>query len=154
SVGVFHNARRLVTLIRREIKDKRVEGAFNHDRARVAVLAALLHDVGHGPFSHAFEEAQKAVAELRSKDKTTKIKKHEDWTADIIESPSTRVHEILKPNLAKEIADLLRADTPTDMYHAIVSSSFDADRLDYLQRDRYMTGTGIGAIDFGWLLDN
>lgn len=40
------------------------------------------------------------------------------------------------------------------MYHAVVSSSFDADRLDYLQRDRYMTGTGSGAIDIDWLLDN
>jgi hypothetical protein len=35
-----------------------------------------------------------------------------------------------------------------------VSSSFDADRLDYIQRDRYMTGTGVGAIDLRWLLDN
>jgi uncharacterized protein len=40
------------------------------------------------------------------------------------------------------------------MYHAIVSSSFDADRLDYLIRDRYMTGTGAGAIDLEWLMDN
>jgi HD superfamily phosphohydrolase len=40
------------------------------------------------------------------------------------------------------------------MYHAVVSSSFDADRLDYLQRDRYMTGVGTGAIDLPWLLDN
>ena len=40
------------------------------------------------------------------------------------------------------------------MYHAVVSSSFDADRLDYLVRDRYMTGTGAGAIDLEWLMDN
>jgi hypothetical protein len=54
----------------------------------------------------------------------------------------------------KEVADLIKAETPTDMYHAIVSSSFDADRLDYLQRDRYMTGVGAGAIDIEWLMDN
>ena len=40
------------------------------------------------------------------------------------------------------------------MYHAVVSSSFDADRLDYVQRDRYMTGVGAGAIDCEWLMDN
>ena len=40
------------------------------------------------------------------------------------------------------------------MYHAVVSSSFDADRLDYLQRDKYMTGVGSGSIDLAWLLDN
>jgi uncharacterized protein len=52
------------------------------------------------------------------------------------------------------VANLVAAETPTDMYHAVVSSSFDADRLDYLVRDRYMTGTGAGAIDLDWLMDN
>src|SRR6185437_5793914 len=55
---------------------------------------------------------------------------------------------------ADDVADLVAAETPADMYHAIVSSSFDADRLDYLLRDRYMTGTGAGAIDLDWLMDN
>src|SRR5690606_2098262 len=43
---------------------------------------------------------------------------------------------------------------PTDIYHAVVSSSFDADRLDYLVRDRHMTGVEAGAIDEDWLIDN
>lgn len=158
SIGVFHNARRLLKLIKREIDLKRVEGDFDQDRAKVAVLAALLHDVGHGPFSHAFEEARKSILERRNKGKLkSAIKKHEAWTADIIEDKNGKIFELLekeKAGLPKEIANLIRADTPKDMYHAIVSSSFDADRLDYLQRDRYMTGTGVGAIDLGWLLDN
>jgi HD superfamily phosphohydrolase len=59
--------------------------------------------------------------------------------------------EGVEPN---EVAELVEAETPEDMYHAVVSSSFDADRLDYVERDRYMTGVGAGAIDCEWLMDN
>jgi uncharacterized protein len=158
SVGVFHNARRLVRIIQREINFKRVAGEFNVERAKVALYAALLHDIGHGPFSHAFEEARKALAAERGGDAAAKakIRKHEAFTADMIEDKSGRVGDILDSAgvSAKSVADLVRAETPTDMYHAVVSSSFDADRLDYLIRDRYMTGTGAGAIDLEWLMDN
>ena len=74
----------------------------------------------------------------------------------MIEDAFGRIGEILnRANVGvKDVADLIRAETPADMYHAVVSSSFDADRLDYLVRDRYMTGTGAGAIDIEWLMDN
>ena len=49
---------------------------------------------------------------------------------------------------------MLLSEDPKDIYHSIVSSSFDADRLDYLRRDRLMTGTGAGAIDFDWLIEH
>ncbi len=49
---------------------------------------------------------------------------------------------------------MLEKEDPENIYHAVVSSSFDADRLDYLRRDKLMTGTGAGAIDFDWLIDN
>jgi HD superfamily phosphohydrolase len=55
--------------------------------------------------------------------------------------------------IADDIAYLLTGKEQ-DLYSAVVSSSFDADRLDYLRRDRMMTGSGAGAIDFEWLLDN
>jgi len=74
SIGVFHNARRLVGIIRREIELKRVEGDFNEGRAKVALFAALLHDIGHGPFSHAFEEARKALATERLTEAAPKTK--------------------------------------------------------------------------------
>lgn len=158
SVGVFHNARRLVRLIEREIKLKRVDGDFKEERAKVALFAAILHDIGHGPFSHAFEEARKSLAVEREGGGAAKgkILKHEAFTAEMIEDPQGRIGEVLDRAgiQAREVAELIRADTPKDMYHAVVSSSFDADRLDYLVRDRYMTGTGIGAIDLGWLMDN
>jgi len=158
SVGVFYNARRLVGIIKREIGLKRAEGEFNETRAKVALFAALLHDIGHGPFSHAFEEARKALAAERTIDggQRSKIRNHESFTADMISDSSGEIHGILSAAgvRAQDVADLVAAETPTDMYHAIVSSSFDADRLDYLPRDRYMTGTGAGAIDLDWLMDN
>jgi HD superfamily phosphohydrolase len=157
SLGVFRNARRLVQLIHREISLHRVEEEFNEQRANTAVLAAVLHDIGHGPFSHAFEEARKAVFLERGLGVSDgKIKKHEGFTADMIEDQEGLIGSILDSAgvQAHEVAELIRAETPTDMYHAVISSSLDADRLDYIERDRYMTGVGAGAIDIEWLMDN
>lgn len=158
SLGVFHNARRLVEIIKREIELKRAEGEFDETRAKDALFAALLHDIGHGPFSHAFEEARKALAAERTIDPASKskLRNHEAFTAEMISNSSGEISEILAAAgvRAQDVADLVAAETPTDMYHAIVSSSFDADRLDYLPRDRYMTGTGAGAIDMDWLMDS
>ncbi len=144
SIGVFHTARRLSLLIKQSVLDP----DFDQDRANTAVLAALVHDIGHGPFSHAFETVQKQRGVE---------KRHEKWTSEIIRRKNGNVFKILnkfRNGIADEIADLLAAENPTDEYHAIVSSSFDADRLDYLRRDRLMTGSGAGAIDFDWLMDN
>jgi uncharacterized protein len=141
SIGVFHNARRLLNIIRKMVGEK-----FDENRAAVAALAALLHDIGHGPFSHTFEGVDK---------KLKRTKKHEDWSGDIIEG-DTQISKILAPlgkNFASDVSTLIRADEPADIYASIVSSQFDADRLDYLTRDRYMTGVGIGRFDVNWLLD-
>lgn len=146
-VGVFHTARVLVRIIDRELK---AEGQqLDPERAAVAVVAALLHDLGHGPFSHTFEGVQKSRGIS---------KRHERWTAEIIRNPEGNIRPLLdkfRPagGFCDAVADLLEADDPTDIYHAVVSSAFDADRLDYLQRDRLMTGTGAGAIDFDWLME-
>jgi HD superfamily phosphohydrolase len=149
SLGVFHNARRLISLIQREFALKRAPGEFDEGRAKVAVLAALLHDIGHGPFSHSFEEARKAIA-------GGKIRKHESYSGEMIRSRAGRIGDIIAGAGVNplDVAELVEAETPKDMYHAVVSSSFDADRLDYLLRDRYMTGVGTGAIDLEWLMDN
>ena len=114
----------------------------------------MLHDIGHGPFSHAFEEARKEIARLRSE--TNPIEKHEAFSGKMIEDSSGEIGSILDDAGVnpQDVARLIQKETPEDMYHAIVSSSFDADRLDYLMRDRYMTGTGAGAIDLEWLMDN
>lgn len=58
------------------------------------------------------------------------------------------------PNFRENVADLLGLDYPDDVYSSIVSSQFDADRLDYLRRDRMMTGTEQGGFDWTWLQNN
>ena len=145
SIGVFHTARELVRIIERESIEVR---PFDRERADVATIAALLHDLGHGPFSHTFEGVQISRGVER---------RHEKWTAEIIQNTDGAIHPLLeayRAGITEEVGSLLAAEDPTDIYHAVVSSSFDADRLDYLRRDRLMTGTGAGAIDFDWLMEH
>ena len=141
SVGVYHLARRLARVI------ARWEGAAHDpERERVALLAALLHDVGHGPFSHSFEAATGGFGGHR---------RHEEWSAEIIlgDTALNRVLRSVDNALPEQIGRLLTDEDPKDIYGAIVSSQFDADRLDYIQRDRLMTGVEFGHIDLDWLFD-
>lgn len=146
-IGVFHTARRLVEVIDRELIAAGDQP--NKKREEIAVIAALLHDLGHGPFSHTFEGVQKSRGVA---------KHHEKWTAEIIRNPAGNIRPLLdafskEESFCEAVAGLLEDEDPKDIYHAVVSSSFDADRLDYLRRDRLMTGTGAGAIDFDWLME-
>ena len=141
SVGVYHMARRLALVIAR-----REGAAHDPDRERIALLAALVHDVGHGPFSHSFESATRELG---------CPKRHELWSAEIVQE-DTEVNRVLRDvdeDLPRQIGRLLTGEDPTDIYGAIVSSQFDADRLDYIQRDRLMAGVEFGHIDLDWLFD-
>ena len=149
SIGVFHVARGLMKVAQRDLPGDRRKP----HRERAALLAALLHDLGHGPFSHAFENAEKARLPKHH------YRNHEEWTAKLICHKDGNIRRVLKErfggdgSVADDIAAMLRGEEQ-DVYSSVVSSSFDADRLDYLRRDRMMTGSGAGAIDFDWLLDN
>lgn len=143
SVGVYHVARQLLGVIRRELGP----GSFDERRARVSALAALLHDIGHGPLSHVFEKSERAVGGPGN---------HEHWSRAVL-CGDTAVRQILddaEPGLAGSVADEICGDGPDDIYASVVASHFDADRLDYLQRDRRMTGVASGSIDLTWLLDS
>ncbi len=140
AIGVYHTARQLIQVIRSRLE------TYNEDRARVVLLAALLHDIGHGPFSHVFEHIARAV---RLK------KRHEDWGAKIVEE-DTEVNHVLRQvdqMLPGHISVLLKEEEPKDIYATVVASQFDADRLDYVQRDRLMTGVEFAHLDRDWLLD-
>ena len=112
----------------------------------MALLAALLHDIGHGPFSHVFEASAEAAGSPKS---------HEEWGAEIVLGDTQTNHILteIDAQLPADISALLKEEIPKDIYATIVSSQFDADRLDYLQRDRLMTGVQFGRFDIDWLLD-
>jgi HD superfamily phosphohydrolase len=141
SLGVWHIAKKLLKIIQLQAPDK-----HNEIFRKQALAAALLHDIGHGPFSHAFEEAGKTLA--------LNMVRHEEVSDVIIrEKMNTILDEEFGLGFSANVAKLIKSG-PSGIYGAVVSSQFDADRLDYMQRDRLMTGTQIGGIDFNWLLTN
>lgn len=132
SLGVLHTARRMFDAIAEDFTDD--------DRMEV-LAAALLHDIGHGPFSHAIE-------------KVTGID-HEEYSAQIIEDPDGEIHQILSgvdKSLPERVARYFepQAEFPSDKQalRDLVSSQLDADRLDYIRRDGLTTGVEIGGYDF------
>lgn len=101
----------------------------------VFLSAALLHDVGHGPYSHAFEHVFKV--------------KHEKSTADII-TGRTEIHDILNKyneSLAKDIASVILKTGKFLIIEQLISSQLDVDRMDYLERDAFHTGAAYGRLD-------
>lgn len=142
-LGAYHIAKNLLHVIR----ERSENGQFDNTLAQYAIAAALVHDVGHGPFSHAFEDVGKKL--------NLKMAKHEDVGDEIIRNGDVgRAFDEDYKGLSANVADLIRAPGPSKIYGAVVSSQFDADRLDYMQRDRLMTGTQLGRIDFAWLMTN
>ena len=113
----------------------------------MALAAALVHDVGHGMFSHAFEGIGKTLNLVMAK--------HEHVSDILIrESEIGTVFQEMGSGFANDVAAVIKRGRPGNLYDAVVSSQFDADRLDYMQRDRLMTGLQNGGIDFTWLMAN
>ncbi len=134
SLGVMETARRVL--------DRLAESHPIDPADRLAcVAAALLHDLGHGPFSHVFERVSGVS--------------HELVTQRVILDPQSDVNRILRDRdaaLPARVAGLLRHDSPPTFINDVLSSQLDADRLDYLLRDNHMTGSRYGDYDLSWLL--
>lgn len=130
SLGVMHVAGQAA----QALKEK---GFLNADKIQEIRLAALLHDVGHGPFSHLFEEV------LQAKKKTS----HEEIGKKII------LHSEIGDMLSaagfdkKFITKLAFGDSKYRFVNEIISGSLSADMMDYLQRDGYFTGAEHAKID-------
>jgi uncharacterized protein len=121
-----------------------------HDRIdpwweAVALAAALLHDLGHGPLSHTFETV---VPDVRART-------HEAWTSQIILDGDTEVHAVLREfdeQAPAAVERLIHGVCPIRHLARAVSGTFDVDRCDYLMRDSHMTGVRYGLLDLDWLL--
>ena len=134
SLGVYEIVRRMVT----EVKTLCAE-LTEYEKVCV-MLAGLLHDVGHGPFSHAFEHVTNHS--------------HEEYTAKIILG-DTELNSILRAvfkKMPEDIVSIIQHTHENDILNQIVSGQLDADRMDYLLRDSYFTATSYGQFDLERIL--
>lgn len=174
SVGALMTATRAIEAI----SDSSFPGLKALPRFRACVrLAALLHDIGHGPLSHTTEFAMPSVESLALPVKTGRGRKatHEDYTLKILLDSS------LTPALEKagkgfgftpmHLASLIEGsiEPPDDFFiekwegakidfrpllGQLISSELDSDRMDYLRRDSLVAGVSYGVFDFDWLVRN
>ena len=143
SVGVFHTARQLMSIVEKRLGESR----YRESRAHAALAAALVHDVGHGPFSHAFEVVGTRLRlPLANHEKISEILIRDGEIGEALREFGSGFNE--------DVAKVITIDGPADIYGAVVSSQFDADRLDYMKRDRLMTGIDNSEIDYTWLISN
>jgi HD superfamily phosphohydrolase len=136
SLGVMETARKILDQLKRDFAQK-----LDGEGETVCLVAALLHDLGHGPFSHVFER----VSGIH----------HERLTQRVIMDAHSEIHRILigfDKHLPDRVVEFLQYKPKRTFYCDVISSQLDADRLDYLLRDNLMTGSGYGAYDLGWLL--
>ncbi|MGD6842311.1 HD domain-containing protein [Bacillus infantis] len=134
SLGVYEIVRRIID----DVFAGREQ--WDGNERLVSLCAALLHDLGHGPFSHSFEK----VFDLD----------HEHYTQAIILG-NTEVNLVLSragKDFPKDVADVIAKTYRNKQVVSLISSQIDADRMDYLQRDAYFTGVSYGHFDMERIL--
>ena len=133
ALGAYHMA----NLVLRNVEG--IECLTEYEQI-VFLSAALLHDVGHGPYSHAFENVLSTS--------------HEEMTVKIILDKNTDVNNILSSyaGLAEDIASVISHGGKYPLIETFVSSQLDVDRMDFLSRDAYFTGATYGTIDMNRIL--
>src|SRR5699024_1041321 len=136
----FNHSLGVYEIVRRMINKMENHDSWNKEERLVCLCAALLHDVGHGPFSHWFEK----VLTLD----------HEEFTQRIIleDTNINRVVERVEPGFPEKSARVIAKDYEDQLGVSIISSQIDADRMDYLLRDAYYTGVSYGQFDMERIL--
>lgn len=126
----FHHAigaMYLMTEALQVLKSKDIK--ITDDESRAAIIAILLHDIGHGPFSHALEHT------------IVKGIHHEDISTMLMDE----LNKVFKGKLSLAIT-IFKNEHPKKFLHQLVSSQLDMDRLDYLNRDSFFTGVSEGVV--------
>jgi HD superfamily phosphohydrolase len=135
SLGVLHLITRVLDRLGETYK------IDEEDRA-TARAAALLHDIGHGSFSHVFEH----VLGFH----------HEAWTVRAVLDEGTEINQVLRdysPRLPERVAQVIEGKFRPAFLAQLVSSQLDCDRMDYLLRDSLMTGAKYGIFDLEWIIN-
>ncbi|MHC5268176.1 HD domain-containing protein [Enterococcus sp. LJL98] len=142
SLGVYEITRRICDIFQRNYSIERMgAGGWDDNERLVTLCAALLHDVGHGPYSHTFEHIFHT--------------NHEEFTVAILCSPTTEIYQILnqvEAGFPEKVASVIQKTYPNPQVIQMISSQIDADRMDYLLRDAYFTGTEYGTFDLTRIL--
>lgn len=133
-IGVFH-------VLSKFLQNEEIAKHIDANDQLILKIAGLLHDVGHGPFSHTFESVSKIS--------------HEEYSIKIILG-NTEVNKVLKIHQInpKDVADVINGEHKNPIVNFLVSSQLDADRLDYLLRDSVNTGVNYSNLDIEWIIRN
>ena len=135
-LGAYEIARRIT-----KIFDEKYLQTWDNHESLLVMVTALLHDVGHGAYSHSFER-------LFDTD-------HEEITRQIITSPETEINRVLtqvSPYFPEKVASVINHTYPNKQVVQLISSQIDVDRMDYLLRDSFYTGASYGQFDLTRIL--
>ena len=135
-LGAYEIARRIT-----KIFDEKYLQTWDNHESLLVMVTALLHDVGHGAYSHSFER-------LFETD-------HEEITRQIITSPETEMNRVLtqvSPDFPEKVASVINHTYPNKQVVQLISSQIDVDRMDYLLRDSFYTGASYGQFDLTRIL--
>jgi uncharacterized protein len=138
ALGVYHLTRRALRLL-----DERDElAALDAADCRLAPYAALLHDIGHYPFSHAVEELDRSEVPGH----------HEELTGRFLASPGIREALLdIAPDAPERIEAMIQGRSASPL-QGLVSGSLDLDKIEYLKRDARFCGVPYGEVDVDRLL--
>ncbi len=135
SLGVYEITRKVISQFERNGYSD-----WPQEEKLLSLCASLLHDVGHGPFSHSIEQ-------IFGTD-------HEEWTCEVVlgDTGINRVLREIDDRFPDKVAAVIRKKYEKPIVVSLVSSQLDADRMDYLLRDAYFTGVNYGTFDLDRIL--
>lgn len=143
NLGVYELTRRITKIFEEKYPSQTPnDGLWNKEESLLAQVAGLLHDIGHGPYSHTFEHLFNT--------------NHEKMGQKIILDKNTEIHQALLQvgeDFPKKVASVIAKTYPNPQVVKLISSQADADRMDYLLRDAYFTGASYGDFDLTRLLE-